>query len=345
MAISDVTVNITIEKVVQQLNFGIPLIMTAGVTSANESPATTHAYAEYSSVREVEEVFGNADIITTIAKLIFAQENCPEKIACCSTTADNVAALKAVADQNWRQVILTSLDWTGQTKDLTDVFDWCEENKRVIFTSTNSTTKFADMAAKKMSYHHVCIMYYDDKTEQVVFPEAALVGATAGKEVGSFTYKNQILTNVLPMVLTSSELETYHNAGCITIVTKAGDIVTSEGKAFSGQFLDITDSKDWLEQQIRYKVQKVLNNNEKVDYDDNGINLIDSAVVSVLKEAYNNGMIADDEDGMPTYWTKCKRRVETKKADRAARNYVECAFGFDLRGAIHTVRINGYVTL
>ena len=187
------------------------------------------------------------------------------------------------------------------------------------------------------------VLYYDDATEQVVFPEAAVVGATAGKKVGSITYKNQILAGVLPMVLEESELKTYHDAGCITIVSKAGDIVTSEGKALSGQYIDITDSMDWLEQQLRYKVQKVLNNNDKVEYTDRGINLLEGAAISVLKEAYDNGMIAEDPDGLPMYWAKFAKREETEAADRVVRRYIGGNFGCTLSGAVHDVELTGYV--
>ena len=349
MSLYDVTVNIQLQKVVKRLDFGIPLIMTAGVTASpaqegqEQQTPVTHAYAEYTSIQQVKEVFGDSDIISVIAALIFKQENAPKRIACCTTTATNLNALKAVKDQNWRQLILTSLDWDGESKDLTDVFDWCEENKRVLFTSTKSTTKFTDFSAKKGTYHHIVVLYYNDTTEQVVFPEAAVVGATAGKKVGSITYKNQILAGVLPMVLEESELKTYHDAGCITIVSKAGDIVTSEGKALSGQYLDITDSMDWLEQQLRYKVQKVLNNNDKVEYTDRGINLLEGAAISVLNEAYDNGMIAEDPDGLPMYWAKFTKREDTDVADRVVRRYIGGNFGCTLSGAVHDVELTGYV--
>lgn len=339
---SDVSVVINVNRVISRLGFGIPLVIE-GVLDTEY--ATVHAYDTYVSLFEVETVFGHTSNVFIAAKKIFEQDNPPEKIACMSTTDNLETALTSLVDQEFRQVIPVSLGNTGEST-LKEVADWCETNKRMLFTSVRDTSETSAMTSSRRGYDHTVILYSPSTEPTDIFPEAALVGVAAGKDVGSFTYKNQILKNVSAVsVASTSALETLHDGGFNTILAKAGDIVTSEGLTFSGQYIDIVDSKDWLVQQIEYKVQKVLNNEDKLPYDNNGINLLDSTVIGVLKEAYDNGMIADNEEGLPDYYTDFEAREETNQGDRSIRKYIGGTFGFGLAGAIHEVQIKGYIEI
>lgn len=175
---------------------------------------------------------------------------------------------------------------------------------------------------------------------------AALIGKTSGKAVGSFTYKNQALKGVYAdEAITKGELETYHSKNVNAYVHKAGYDVTSEGVLINGEYIDILDSKDWLITQIKYQLQQTLIINDKIPYDNKGISLLESVVVNVLQDAYNNGMIAEAENGTPLYTVNFAPRSATKASDREKRQYVEGRFSFDLAGAVHTVTINGVINI
>ena len=73
--------------------------------------------------------------------------------------------------------------------------------------------------------------------------------------------------------------------------------------------------------------------------------MLETATISALTDAYNNGMIADNDDGTPAYSTKFALRSETTETDRAERDYPYGTFTFALAGAIHTVVVNGTITL
>lgn len=174
----------------------------------------------------------------------------------------------------------------------------------------------------------------------------ALISKTINKPVGSYTYKNRALKGVYADEgITKSQLEQYHKNNINAYVHKAGYDVTSEGKLLNGEYIDILDAKDWLITQIRYQIQQALIINDKIPYDNNGISLLESIVVNILQDAYNNGIIAEDDDGQPSFTVNFAKRSETKASDREKRQYVEGKFSFDLAGAIHEVTVNGTINI
>ena len=98
---------------------------------------------------------------------------------------------------------------------------------------------------------------------------------------------------------------------------------------------------DFIISQMEYRVQRLLNKAPKIPYTNSGIASIESEVAGVLNKAYRNGIIADDDEGLPLYWTHFKKREEMSAEDRANRIYTGGKFSFELAGAIHTVKING----
>ena len=178
-----------------------------------------------------------------------------------------------------------------------------------------------------------------------------MVGATAGYESGSFTYKNVLIKGVAPDDITDGDVKLINNenkSGNVygyTIQRKAGDIVTTEGKSAAGEYLDVVDAFDWIISNIAYQAQKLLNNSKKVTYDDAGIGMLEGVTNGVLKEADTKGMIAHDENKTAMYETDFGKRSDTSASDRSARVYKLGKFSFDLAGAIHTATINGTATI
>ena len=71
--------------------------------------------------------------------------------------------------------------------------------------------------------------------------------------------------------------------------------------------------------------------------------MLESVTVNVLKDAYNNGVIADNEDGTPAYSVNFGLRENADAEDIQARKYCDGKFGFVLAGAIHYAKINGTI--
>lgn len=330
MAKNDVTVKITQKQVAGSAGFGVPLIIQGKGETARE-------YAEYGSLDEITEAGFATDspVYKQCAKL-FIQNDRPGKVAVCVGTGKITETLNSIKEKDFRQVIPVLGEEDDTLKDLAAYIEATED--KMLFTKVADSASLA--AVGKM-----------DRTVAVVYAgseagvEGALVGATTGLTIGSFTYKNMIIKGIPADPLTDAQIDAIHGAGGICIVQKAGETVTSEGKTLSGEYIDIIDSKDYVIRNIAYKSQKLLNGSPKLAFDNTGISQLEGVVTNVLKEAFLMGIIAEDEDGLPLYSTNFASRAETSASDRTERNYKGGKFSFDLAGAIHYATISGTVEI
>ena len=332
----DVKVKIDLAKPLGQLGFGVPLILLENADA--EVP-----YTEVSAISELVELgIDKESNAYKAADLLFDQRNAPETIAVCAVAdpATTALASAALVDKGWRHLIVVTDGESASTiQSISALVEEMEHKMYFAGLDVDDTTTLTTTGLRRT------VLFYCDATEDVPVPVAALVGEIAGREAGSFTYKNLILTGIAPQELTDAQIEAIHKKGGITFVTKAGDNVTSEGKVAGGEYIDVIDSEDYIIQQLTYETQKVLNQAAKVPYDNNGIGLLESVAKNVLHRAYNNGMIVTNEDGTPGYWVNYALRENTKETDRANRKYLGGNFGFALAGAIHTVEVTGTITV
>lgn len=328
----DVKVNIRLIKPTGKEGMWFPLLYVIGEGEEK--------YAEYSSLEEmIDDSYTTDDEAYKVASLIFMQDEAPEKIAIIKGGESVTSVLPNYLTKGWRQVIvLGDYDKT--------IAAYIETTDKMYFTHFDDVDTLAAETGENGTigeFERTFAVVYDN--ENCTYPEAAIVGATAGLKAGSCTYKNMILKGVSAMDYTDAEIEAIHKAGGNTIVEKVGDIVTSEGIVVSGEYADIVDSKDYIVQNITYKTQKVFNNAKKVPYTNNGIAMLEAATLEALKDGYNNGMIADNEDGSPAYNVNFILRSQTTETDRYARDYPYGKFSFVLAGAIHKATINGEITV
>lgn len=330
----DVSVKIDLTKPVGKIGFGVPLVLITGA----ETPI------EYTECKNLSDVI-QAGLETSTdgyktAELIFIQDNSPKKIAVCSVTGTAVEFLSDEKNilKDWRQLLVLSNGETDETSAIASKIETLEG--KIFFANVNVDYKPSAMTSNKRT-----VVFYCNPTDEYKLPVAALVGETAGREAGSFTYKNLILKGIEPQDVSESRIEAIHEAGGITFVTKAGDNVTSEGIVASGEYIDIVDSEDYIIQQLAYQTQKLLNTSGKVPYDNNGIAMLESVAVNVMQDAYNKGIIATTADGGADYTVSYASREDTEATDRAERKYISGSFSFALAGAVHKVEITGEITI
>ena len=338
---NDVKIKIDLKKPMGKIGFGIPLILSEGT-------ATDISYKECRDLTEVVKAgyAENTEAYKT-AELIFMQENAPEKIALCSTTgtASEFLSDSENVSKNWRQLLVLSKESEDDEESEDSILAVAAK-----IESLEGKMFFANVPVSSEEYTNALnykrtVLFYCDTSNGYTMPAAALVGETAGRVPGSFTYKNLVLKGIQPQNISDSRIEEIHKSGGITFVTKAGDNVTSEGIVTNGEFIDIIDSEDYIIQQLAYQTQKLLNSSSKVPYDNNGIAMLESVAVNVLQTAYNNGMIAQAEDGGADYTVDYGLRESTDEDDRQARKYVNGSFSFALAGAVHSVDITGEITI
>jgi hypothetical protein len=286
-------------------------------------------------------------VLINQATAIFGATTPPEKIAILYCPVDDIAKY---AGYDWRQLIYSNFsvqetdDPLQDARKIAEIIETMEENKLFFFECCGGVDSYSNLPLiDELKMYERTVVSYSTVSENYC---SALVGETSTKSVGSYTYKNIVLKHVKPIEnIKNSQLTQIHDAGAFCCVTKSGYNVSSEGKTAYGEYIDVVDARDWIVMQMQYQLQQALIINDKVPYTNNGIALLESYCVSVLKKAYANGMIAENDDGTPAYTVDFAKRSETDASDRKARRYIEGKFTFDLAGAIHTVTVNGTINI
>jgi hypothetical protein len=320
----DTVVKINLSKPAGNVGSWFPLIYVTDDTIADD------VYAEYKGLDElIAGGYKESDEVYKVAEKMLMQEESgrPYKFAVLKQKAFAKETFAKYEAYGWRQLLLTD------TENVAAVSAHIEETDKMLFITVSDKDALTYKCDRTFAVYHPTDAY----------AAAAVVGVTAGYEAGSFTYKNVVLKGVEPVELSEADIKAIHNAGGVTILLKAGDIVTSEGIVTSGEYADIIDSQDYIVQNIAYRTQKVFNDNKKVAYTDAGIGLLEGATISVLKTAFNNDMIATDANGVAAYTVNFALRSETTELDRAARVYPYGKFTFELAGAIHTATVSGEI--
>lgn len=350
-----IKVNIDRENPPTNSGVGTPLIFEGKATTAIP-------YTECADINEVIKVVGgitesdNEETIATktetakasniykAALLYFMQNNAPAPIAICATTEVATTGLATVLYHNWRQLIVVSSATEGEDtrKAISNYIETTDD--KLYFTSVKSVSEITGDNAIEGNDRTI-ILCHEDEDTTVVFPEAALVGATAGSMAGSITYAFKELKGLTAKFLSGAEIDAIHDAHAICYIAIHGMSMTSEGRTTNDTYVDIIDAEDYVKREISYRTLQVLVAMGKVPYDNAGITILENVCVNVLKECANNGIIALTDAGVPDFSVSYKPRSNTATADRAARRYIEGSFRFALAGAIHSVEVNGTIEI
>ncbi len=303
----------------------IPLLF-CGMADSNIPYTVCHG------MKDVSALVTSDSRLLQWANMLFLQDNAPEKIAIRCSLTNAVTSLDQDLNESWRHLIVCSE--SAEESTLAEIAQVLQSHDdKVLFASVPSIDEAALVPAS-------------DRIFLVLDPDmqgaaAAVVGATADLSMGSFSYKNIRLNEIYPQNLSLEEQNRAHEAGCVVLLEKAGDVVTSEGLTNSGEYLDVIDARDYIINEIVVRTQKLLNQASKIPYDNRGIAQLEAVCLGVLSEAYDNGLIAQNDDLLPDYTVYYAPRSQTKAEDRAQRRYVEGKFTFALAGAVHSVEITG----
>ncbi|GAK01507.1 DUF3383 family protein [Geomicrobium sp. JCM 19055] len=334
MAIRDVEVTITREtQTVSQAGFGLPLIL---------GKSKSHEYKTYRSIQEVSDDFNVNDEEYRFANRIFAQSPRPQRVAIKSIADENEDGDGASPDQLVRALNNTDEDFyfllcTDQSDDVVSALsDWVDSQRKLYFYTTNSIDSILDRNAERA----VGLLHSDPTAA------AGWVGRCAPTDPGSITWKFKQVSGVgLSEGINDDEIELIidDESNGNAIISQGGVLHTTPGRTTSGEFIDILRSQDFVEARLKERVFTTLVNAPKVPFTNTGIAMIRAAVESVLKSAFNNGIIAEDENGEPLYNISTPDRSDVPQEDRAKRTLPDVNFDFELAGAIHGVAIIGAI--
>lgn len=260
--------------------------------------------------------------------------------------ATDLAAVTA-ANPSWYGLGLDS----NSSAEILAAAAWIESNKRLFLANTTDTVAGTSTTSgnvihtlKTSDYARTGCYYTNTQLNYTGF--GSLCGQlTATPGSNTFAFKK------IPGVVADSLSETQYlailanNGNVYNVLTSNGASlganITQFGTSASGEFLDITQFVDWLTSQIQIAVLSVLINNAKIPYTDLGVDMIKSVVQGVLNDGVNVGGLSSNP--APTVSAPLVANIDSN--DIAIRNLPNVTFQGTLAGAIHTLTINGTISL
>lgn len=254
---------------------------------------------------------------------------------------DSLAAHVAV-DGDFYGVLIDS----GSPKNLDKVARWCLTNDRFGFFGPQYTKPSQFVSGEFSAGADFTALQANDsaaglftKADRRSCPEAAWVGLMFPLDPGSATYAFKQLEGVGVDSWTSTERSTIDTTNKGNhYAAEAGIGITRPGKAFGGEWIDVTIGLAWLQARLEERLFSLLVNNPKIPYTDEGVALVVAEIEAQLQEA-------QDRDVLAPGWTVTAGAVaDADSADKAARILRDIEFTATLAGAIHTINIVGTVT-
>jgi len=132
----------------------------------------------------------------------------------------------------------------------------------------------------------------------------------------------------------------------MALVERAGDVVTSTGKSASGdRYLDTIDIEDYVVEQLIYSIQRAMNVNDIVPYNNDGIAILENAAAGVMLDCCDKGMIVKTDTNSYDYQVSFPGMTFVPQEDIANREYKLGTVAFTVQGAIDRVAVTVDMTI
>lgn len=296
---------------------------------------TGAVYREYKNLDAVKIDYTDNEAILMKAENYFTQDNHSDRIAILDLPADKEQeALGAFWFFNWTFAIMAkSNDDKAALTTLSNIFEANKDHFLVIQTNDVSLLNGLQGQNYTIGLKH-------DLSEPM---DAAFVGAIATLPVGSTTWKFKTLQGISPESLTANELNSINKVSAIAYTTVFGKDQTTEGKSLSGEYIDTLHGIIWVKNEMQAQLEKLLQSNNKLPYDQTGINMVLATATQVLTKAFEKGIILTDDNGKADYTVSATPRQQQSAQDLSDRHYGGLSFTYHASGAIHSLTIHGSV--
>lgn len=333
--------------------FGIPLFVTETVPAGFTERARSYTDLEGMT----DDGFLVTDNAYLAAQRFFAQNPSVSKFIVGHKEvgdADWVAAITAISEENDEWYVVTTE--TRVKADVLAIAAYVEANIKLYFVglaeagsygafSAGSNTDIAG-SLTDLNYDRTITYYHHDAATE--FVECALAGHNLPFLAGQATWAflqlkgvSQALQTAGGNPLTATHKNNLELRNCNYSVTLAGKTVTQEGKVVGGEWIDVIRGVDALDEEMTKSLFDLLINQQggKVPYDNSGLNMIRSVMISVLDDFVDRGFI------QPNFVIDIPESEDISFADKSNRIVKDISFEAYLVGAIHGMDpIQGNVT-
>lgn len=320
-------------KTVSQKGFGMPLILS------HEKAMPYKEYSGDSALADISTDFGGTSTKTyKLAAALLSGTPKVDKIAILGILWVESATVAPLTDA-LNTLILDHNDFfyvtcTAQADaTITALSTWIATQEKFYFASTLNKT----LSATLNNLNAVILVHPTPAT----YPAEAWIGACAPLAVGSFTWTFKTLNGIVPSNYNTTDINTIEANKASTYIKEGGVNITSKGQTTNGEYIDIIQSQYYVKSRMVEAVFGLLARMPKVPFTDNGIALVVSEVEGVLKDSFNQGIIAADAEGNPIFTVDAPTRSEVSASDRANRVLPNIAWSATIAGAVENADISG----
>lgn len=248
-------------------------------------------------------------------------------------------------DRAWYGLLIDS----NSKAEITAAAAWAE-TQEILFAAQTGDSAAADGASttdilytERGLSHFRTHVEYTHKHLAAQWRAAALLGAMMPYDPGSATFAFKTLRGVTPDVLTPTQYAAVlaKNGGIYTEPIEGGPI-TEQGKAASGEWLDVVVGLDWVRAQMRENLFTVLRNAAKVPYTNKGVDTLEAAVQRTLDAGVKRSIFSDDPAAAPVVTAPDVADVDA--TDKQNRLLPDLDWSATAAGAIHAANITGTVS-
>ncbi len=271
-----------------------------------------------------------------------------------SETYPDALNLINAEQSDWYGIVCATRDPAKQLL----ISTWAEANKKFYAAASadmnivnqakgTDTTSIAALT-QNANYERTAVVF--TKNAATEGPEAGLLGKILPLDPGTYTAKFKILSGVTVDNLTPTQSTNARAKSTNTFENIGGQSIITEGTVAAGEFIDIVIFIDWLTARMTEAVFASLVSPDKVPYTTQGIMIVKTAMETPLKLGQDRGGISSQsfdnnrvQDG--GYSISMPQFASIPKADKIIRQLANVKFKAFLAGAIHSVVINGVVTV
>ncbi|KYD28171.1 DUF3383 family protein [Geobacillus stearothermophilus] len=318
-------------KAVSEKGFGTPLVLA---TSKNLP------HKVYTEIDQVASDFATTTEEYKLLSRMFGQNPRPAEIAVFGVQYNGangdpdtlVSALNDLIKTNNDFYYLVSVEQGDD--EIAALAQWVSTQEKIYAASTSSETLYTMLNGL---YDNVFLLVHDQPRQ---YPAEGLVALLAPQEIGSYTWTFKTIQGVSPAAYDDTKINDIHEHNACTYIKEGGVNITSHGVATSGEYIDVVQSTHFIKARMTEAVFRLLATNPKIPYTDAGIAMVVAAVDDVLKQAFKQGIIAD-ENGEPLYTITVPQRAEIPANTRAQRVLPDIQWSATIAGAIEKVEIRG----
>jgi hypothetical protein len=257
--------------------------------------------------------------------------------------AADLTAIETEDPDGWYALVLDS----NSEPEIAAGATFIEARKKIFLSNTSdsevvdnvvTTDVMSDLQASAFA-RSACIY---SQASLLNWTGAAWAGNRLPSDPGSSTWAYKTLAGVIvDSRLTGGQVSVIESKGGNVYRRIAGVNVTTFGIMASGEFIDITRFIDWLDARIKERIFGVLINNAKIPFTDSGVDIMRNEVLAQLQQGIVAGGLAADP--APTVLAPLVADIDT--ADKANRILPDITFQATLAGAIHTLQIDGVLSV